>query len=448
MIVDTATQRDLDIGSSPIAGGPTLLGMIDRTWSRSGRERIRKELFAPHSVDEILALQRAHQALAAAYTSYHEILSRIDLDGAERYLTSTWQLPEQRRRLLRVVGRLLKPSWHREYLSDVRRGRTRILSVLAGAQELCRRMFDRDGSLLQTINIRLQALLDTAELQRLSALGTSRAPASLEAFDQLARERARPMVSELIDEIGRVEAMWSLAVATVQQGWRYPTPGSQLRVTGLRHPFLGERAVQYDLALADHVRVCFVTGPNMAGKSTFLKAIGAALVLAHCGCGVPADTMEFVPVTTIFSSVQIVENLVAGESFYLAEVRRIRALATALHAGRTAVALIDEPFRGTNVHDAVEATTAVICRLVKHPKATVFLASHLAEAVSGLASDPRISLLHFAADMSGEQPRFDYRLRSGLSTQRLGLALLKQEQVLDLLDRQSLDERSDKIVSI
>jgi DNA mismatch repair ATPase MutS len=184
--------------------------------------------------------------------------------------------------------------------------------------------------------------------------------------------------------------------------------------------------------------VCFVTGPNMAGKSTFLKAVGIAILLAHAGCGVPAASMEFPAVRTIFSSVQIVDNLSAGESFYLVEVRRIKSLAGALHAHRSAVAVLDEPFRGTNVHDAAEATLAVITRLAAHPAALVFVASHLAEIVPSLADDRRVCLLHFSADVSGDRPVFDYQLRPGLSSQRLGMTLLKQEGVLELLEGENL----------
>src|SRR5262249_43973808 len=187
-------------------------------------------------------------------------------------------------------------------------------------------------------------------------------------------------------------------------------------------------------------RVCLVTGPNMAGKSTFLKAIAVAVLLAHLGSGVPATSMEFVPVATLFSSVRIADNLNAGESFYLAEVRRIGALARALSEHGSAVAVIDEPFRGTNVHDAAEATLAVISRLSAHPSALVLVASHLGEVVPTIAGDPRIALLCFTADVSGEQPHFDYRLRDGVSAQRLGMTLLRQEGVLDQLEHSA---RSD-----
>jgi DNA mismatch repair ATPase MutS len=173
----------------------------------------------------------------------------------------------------------------------------------------------------------------------------------------------------------------------------------------------------------------------MAGKSTFLKAIAVAVLLAHAGCGVPATSMEFLPVGTVFTSVHIVGNLNAGESFYLAEVRRIRVLATALADHESAVAVIDEPFRGTNVHDAAEATLAVITRLAAHPAALVFVASHVAEVVPAIAGDPRIALFHFAADVTADQPRFDHRLREGVSSQRLGMTLLRQEGVLNLLER-------------
>lgn len=125
---------------------------------------------------------------------------------------------------------------------------------------------------------------------------------------------------------------------------------------------------------------------------------------AHAGCGVPARSLDFPTVGTIFSSVQIVDKLSGGESFYLAEVRRIRALAVALHDHVSAIAIVDEPFRGTNVHDAAEATLAVITRLAAHPSALVFIASHIGEVVPAIANDPRIGLFHFAADITTDKP--------------------------------------------
>jgi DNA mismatch repair protein MutS len=79
----------------------------------------------------------------------------------------------------------------------------------------------------------------------------------------------------------------------------------------------------------------------------------------------------------------------------------------------------------------------VISRLVSHAAALVFVASHLAEIVPSVVDDPRVCLLHFSADVTGERPVFDYQLQRGLSTQRLGMTLLKQEGGLELLDASS-----------
>ena len=229
--------------------------------------------------------------------------------------------------------------------------------------------------------------------------------------------------------------MWSLGMTTAEHGWAYPRPSERLCARGLWHPFLAGHGVPCDFEFDDQVRVCFVTGPNMAGKSTFLKAVTVAMLLAHAGSGVPATSFDFPVVGAIFSSVEVSDNLSAGESYYLAEVRRVRALAEALRAHGSVVAILDEPLRGTNVHDAADATLAVITRLAAHPAALVFVASHLGEVAAAIVNDPRVRLLHFAADVTGDRPHFDYRLRDGLSTQRLGMTLLRQERVLELLEK-------------
>jgi DNA mismatch repair protein MutS len=436
MLIDAGTLRDLDVLSTAAAGGQTLLALVDRTRTHVGRAQLRHRLTAPaHSAEAILARQCAHQILAAAAPKYRALVDRADPDSVERYLDSNWQSPRGRHGLARFVEGHWRAGWRRQYLSEVENGQFRISALLGAATDLQTHLCGADTAVLSEVGKTIAALLNTAEVRELDRLGSRRSGLARLAFDQLARERAKPLVAEILDCVGMVEAMWSLAVATVEQGWSYPRPASRFGVTGLSHPFLWRRDVPNDLQLSDQVRVCFVTGPNMAGKSTFLKAVAMAMLLAHAGCGVPAASMEFPTVGTIFSSVKVSENLNAEESFYLAEIRRIRALAQALYEHGSALAVLDEPLRGTNVHDAAEATLAVMTRLAVHPNALVFIASHIGEIVHAVAGDVRIRLLHFAADVTGQHPRFDYRLREGMSAQRLGMTLLRQEQVLDLLER-------------
>jgi DNA mismatch repair protein MutS len=435
MVIDADTLRDLDVISTSVPRGKTLLDLVDRTRSRSGRDHLRRRLTmrAPSSFP-MEALQRAHQLLAADSAGYRAILDRADLDGVERYLNSNWQHPDSKSRLTTVVERVSRPKWYRDYLREVADGQGLVLALLRAVAELQTQLSAGNSVALQQLATSMASLLAKPETRGLLQLARGRSAAALVSFDRLARGTGKAVLAELCDLAGVLEAMWSLGVATEENRWAYPTRGSRFSVRGLFHPFLGERSVANDLALDEPVRVCFVTGPNMAGKSTFLKAVAMAVLLAQAGCGVPASSMEFTAVGAVFSSVNIVDNVNAGESFYLAEVRRIAGLARVLHENGSALAIVDEPFRGTNVHDAAEATLAIVTRLAAHPSALVFIASHIGEIVPSISGDRRIGLFNFAADLSGDRPRFDYRLREGVSTQRLGMVLLRQEGVLDLLD--------------
>ncbi len=434
-MIDAVTLHDLDVFSTASSRGPTLWDLVDRTRSHRGREHLRRRLTTPcQTAADILAQQHAHRALGSDLAGPRRLFDAIDSDAVGRYLDATWQLPSAQPMTARVG--LWRPPWFAEYLRAVEDGQGRLLAALQGAATLRQRLAATDSPLLRAAADRLASELARPETGSLLQLGSRRSTAGRIAFDALARGDAKPIVTAILDEVGAVEGMWSLAAVTAERGWTYPRPASRLAVEGLYHPFLppSRGGVANDLRLDDRVRVCVVTGPNMAGKSTFLRAIAIAMLLAHAGCGVPAASMECPTVATIFSSVQIADDLDAGESFYLAEVRRIRALALALREHRSAVAVLDEPFRGTNVHDATEASLAVIARLVRHPAALVFVASHLTEIAAALRDDPGVHFLHFSADLSGERPRFDYRLREGVSAQRLGMTLLRQEQVLDLLE--------------
>ena len=435
MLIDAATIRDLDVLEASTPRGQTLWALVDRTRSRAGREHLRRSLTAPPGdAAAIVDRQHAHRSLAGDLAGYGRLLDAAGADAVQRYLDSTWQLPGAQPALAGLG--LWRPEWFKNYLSTIAEGRTRVVGALDAGATLGARLVAAEAAPLQRIGATLVAALASPDLRALQAQKARRGAAGLMAFDAVARDAAKPTLAAILDAVGEIDAMWSLAATTAERGWAYPRPGRRLAVEGLCHPFL-DRAhggVGNDLVLDDGIRVCVVTGPNMAGKSTFLRAVASAVLLAHAGCGVPAASMEFPPVGTIFSSVQITDDLGAGESFYLAEVRRIRALALALHDHRSMLAVLDEPFRGTNVHDAAEASLAVISRLVAHPGALVFVATHVAEVASALRDDPRVHFLHFSADVTGDRPRFDYRLRDGISTQRLGMTLLRQEQVLDLLE--------------
>ena len=121
----------------------------------------------------------------------------------------------------------------------------------------------------------------------------------------------------------------------------------------------------------------FLTGANMAGKSTFIKAVGGAVFLAHIGMGVPAKSMELSLFDGLLSNINVVDNIVKGESYFYNEVQRIKNTILKINDGRKWLILIDELFKGTNVQDAMKCSTVVIEGLIKIKSSLFILSTHL-----------------------------------------------------------------------
>ena len=276
MYVDSATLQDLEIVPTAGARGTTLWGLINRTRTRVGGDALRERLLKPRgNAADILALQRAHQLLAAEASAYRHALDRAAADEVERYLNANWQVPREMPPMIRLR------KWYRQYLQAVQHGHSVVTSLLDSAAYLRGRLAQTDAEILQELSNEIGTLIDAPAFQELRGVLSRQKSSAVLRFDQLAREDARSSLVGLIQSVGRLEALWSVGVATSEHGWTYPRPSSRLRAMGLYHPFLGRSAISNDLRLNDQVRVCFVTGPNMAGKSTFLKATAVAVLLAH-----------------------------------------------------------------------------------------------------------------------------------------------------------------------
>jgi DNA mismatch repair ATPase MutS len=173
----------------------------------------------------------------------------------------------------------------------------------------------------------------------------------------------------------------------------------------------------------------------MAGKTTYLKACGTAIYLAHLGMGVPARRLRFSPCDSLFSAITLADNVREGVSFFRAEALRVRRVAQALADGRRVFALLDEPFKGTNVKDAVDASHVVFERFAEAEDSVFLVSSHLTEVGEALEPLPTVACARFEADEAHGPLRYDFVLRPGISTQRLGVRVLRDEGVFELLDR-------------
>lgn len=243
---------------------------------------------------------------------------------------------------------------------------------------------------------------------------------------------------EIIEIYFQLDAWYGMAMAVKELDLVFPkftlSKEPLLKAKGLYHILLAE-PVAYDLDLSQNNNFMFLTGANMAGKSTFIKAVGGAVFLAHVGMGVPARSMEISLFDGLLSNINVVDNVMKGESYFYNEVQRIKKTILKINDGRKWLILIDELFKGTNVQDAMKCSTVVIEGLIKIKNSLFILSTHLYEIGEVLKDYGNIDFKYFETNVEGEQLSFNYRLKDGISNDRLGYLILKREKVIELLEK-------------
>lgn len=257
------------------------------------------------------------------------------------------------------------------------------------------------------------------------------------SFASHIRYHFKQLFFELIDIYGTLDAWYGMAMAVKKYHLVFPefidAHEPVLQVSGLYHPMVSE-AVPYNVILDREKNFIFLTGANMAGKSTFIKAVGIAVFLAHTGMGVPASSMKITLFDGLLSNINVQDNVIKGESFFYNEVMRVKNTVLKVMDKRKWLILIDELFKGTNIQDAMKCSTAVVKGLIKVRTSLFILSTHLYEISEDLKEHPNIDFKYFETQIASEKLNFSYQLREGVSNDRLGYFILQSEKVTDLLD--------------
>lgn len=260
--------------------------------------------------------------------------------------------------------------------------------------------------------------------------------AAVTAYDLLFRTRERGNIEKLLQHVYHLDVYISIAgVATARQ-FVFPKAvekgGDLLLLEGVYHPGL-QSAVGNDVRLNAQEHVIFLTGANMAGKSTFLRSLSTAVYLAHMGFPVAAKRMEFVVLDGIYTTINLPDNLGMGASHFYAEVLRVKKIAAALHAGKSLLVIFDELFRGTNVKDAHEATVAITRAFARKLDSLFVISSHIVEAGDDLEREDGIGFRYLPTRMNGHTPEYTYTLERGITDDRHGMIIIRNEGILDIL---------------
>ena len=243
---------------------------------------------------------------------------------------------------------------------------------------------------------------------------------------------------ELMEVYSRLEAWYSMAMAVKTYNLHFPKFLDQdqpyLKAEGLYHVLL-PTPVAYDLSMSEEQNFIFLTGANMAGKSTLIKAVGSAVFLAHMGMGVPAKNMELTLFDGLLTNINVADNIVKGESYFFNEVQRIKNTIYKISNGKKWLVLIDELFKGTNVQDAMKCSLTVIKGLIKIQNSLFVLSTHLYEIADDLKQYPNIAFKYFETNVSDDQLEFSYQLQDGISNDRIGYVILRREKVVEMLEK-------------
>lgn len=188
-----------------------------------------------------------------------------------------------------------------------------------------------------------------------------------------------------------------------------------MKATKLGHPLIpAEQRVCNDFSLDKHGDFMIITGANMAGKSTFLRTVAVNMILAMAGTVVCAQEMIFTPIHVI-TSLRTTDNLVRNESYFFAELKRLKWIIDKLNSGERLFIILDEILKGTNSKDKQEGSRALIEQLVRL-KATGIIATH--DIILGnLVKQYPDNIINrcFEVDIENDQLVFDYTLREGVS---------------------------------
>ena len=248
------------------------------------------------------------------------------------------------------------------------------------------------------------------------------------------RAKAGVRIPEWLDVVGELEALMALAAfAAEHPDHVFPEfvaePGghAQLEAREVAHPLLGADAVQNSVRLGYEAApaLLIVSGSNMSGKSTLLRAVGVNVVLAGTGAPVRATTFRLSPLA-LGASIRVVDSLADGRSRFFAEVMRLKAIVDLAADGKGALLfLLDEILSGTNSHDRRVGAEAVLTGLVETGAIGLVTTHDLALGEIASRMPGRADNVHFEDEFRDGELVFDYRLRPGIVRTSNALTLMR-----------------------
>jgi DNA mismatch repair protein MutS len=259
----------------------------------------------------------------------------------------------------------------------------------------------------------------------------------LHKLDNLFRKKYKNHLQKIIELVFNLDAFISIAKVAKQKHLALPEYSDlhmpNLVIEDFYHPLI-DKAVPYSIKIDKLTNLCFLTGPNMAGKSTFLKSVGLSVYLAHIGFPVPTKRMTTTIYNGIVTTINLSDNINLGYSHFYSEVNRIKETILKIKNKKNLFVIFDELFRGTNVKDAFDCSLLIIKSFANIPGSTFFISTHITEVADKVKDITNIQFKFFDSKLVDNVPTYEYKLENGISHERLGMQILKNENIIEILN--------------
>jgi len=245
-------------------------------------------------------------------------------------------------------------------------------------------------------------------------------------------------IDSIADTIADIDVSVSLALVSLSGDWVRPTfnSGDHLLIVQGRHPvvehFIGrENFIPNDTHLTKSRPLALLTGPNMAGKSTYLRQVGIIVLLAHMGSFVPAKEVALPIITKMFARVGATDDIAFGKSTFMVEMSEVAKILS--QSDGSSLVLLDEIGRGTSTYDGISIAWATIEELINRGENTPFtiMSTHYLELADFAKDEDRIQLLKVDVVERDGEVIFLHKVVGGVSDNSYGLEVARLAGIPD-----------------
>ncbi|MCI1779474.1 MAG: hypothetical protein LKI53_05895 [Bacteroidales bacterium] len=453
--IDNRTEEDLNIYTGP----KTILGLFSDTVTGNGGKVLEAMFrYPPSSAAELNGRRDTFRLIINNNIRFPFHASEISACESYLYSLDEGTLGTFSGRGRGLIGKL--ELGRDGSITTIKNGINAMVSLMEGASAFIDKTEKTCGGEcceLTDIAVRTVGLLKSGPLAEALKIRASSAKEmeKLSGLDNIFRRSGKEETAGFMDFIYKLDAFCSVARKCEANNFSFASFSDEeeasLKIEGLHHPFL-EKPVSNDILMDASRNVLFLTGSNMSGKSTLMKALGVSIFLAHIGFPVPASSMTLHKFDGIFTTINLTDDFKKGYSHFYSEVMRVKTVITAMKKQKLAV-LFDEIFRGTNVKDAYDATVGVVDLFSTFSDSITLISSHIADAADTLAEgNARIRTCFLRTNVSSDSlPVPTYKLEDGICRDRFGLTILKSVHPFDaveqipeaegfIADKQTLDD--------